>query len=283
MPSPSATPTPITPPRCPLIDARTGLIAREWYMFFLSMFQTATTVEDGILGPNSESLLASYDAALQTLAQQTESAPTNDAVIGQLADLKAQVESLQSETAPNTSDLQSQIAILQSQISDLQRTPPQREVKQLCYGQFYDTTTQTAALANTAYPITINSVDMAYGIYAAVPSAAMYVYESGIYWFVFSIQLDKSSGGTGNFWIWFRVNGVDIPNTASQVQVQGNNAEIFTSTGVFLRLASGDNVELMFAVDDVSIQLKYFPAAAFRPAIPSIIVTATNCIQGLQP
>ena len=31
--------TNITPPRVPLMDARTGLISREWYRFFLSLFQ----------------------------------------------------------------------------------------------------------------------------------------------------------------------------------------------------------------------------------------------------
>jgi hypothetical protein len=31
--------TNVTPPRVPLIDARTGLISREWYRFFLNLFQ----------------------------------------------------------------------------------------------------------------------------------------------------------------------------------------------------------------------------------------------------
>ena len=73
--SPSATPTPITPPRVPLIDARTGLIDRAWYMFFLSLFRTAQFSEDSLLAPNAESLMASYDAALRALEQQTSVQP----------------------------------------------------------------------------------------------------------------------------------------------------------------------------------------------------------------
>ena len=46
MPSPNATPTPITPPRVPLIDPRTGLIDRAWYLFFLSLNDIATNVVD---------------------------------------------------------------------------------------------------------------------------------------------------------------------------------------------------------------------------------------------
>ena len=79
MPSPSATPTPITPPRVPFIDARTGLIDRAWYMFFLSLYRTAdTVVNDSISNLGLESLLASYDAALQTLSQEVQSQPPNE-------------------------------------------------------------------------------------------------------------------------------------------------------------------------------------------------------------
>lgn len=73
--SPSATPTPITPPRVPLIDARTGLIDRAWYMFFLSLFRASQIADDSLLGPDASSLIASYDAALQALAQTTETQP----------------------------------------------------------------------------------------------------------------------------------------------------------------------------------------------------------------
>lgn len=76
MPSPNATPTPITPPRVPLIDPRTGLIDRAWYLFFLSLNDIATGVVDDVnLGVDSISLIASYDQALQTLAQEVETLP----------------------------------------------------------------------------------------------------------------------------------------------------------------------------------------------------------------
>ena len=92
MPSPNATPTPITPPRVPLIDPRTGLIDRAWYMFFLSLLNAATIVDDGNLGPSPESLIASYDAALQTLAQTVETQPLQVDLSADLAALKQEVE-----------------------------------------------------------------------------------------------------------------------------------------------------------------------------------------------
>jgi hypothetical protein len=50
--------TNITPPRVPLTDPRTGLIAREWYLFLLSLFnqtgQSAFSLEDIQKGPVTE-------------------------------------------------------------------------------------------------------------------------------------------------------------------------------------------------------------------------------------
>lgn len=49
--------TNITPPRVPLTDPRTGLISREWYRFFLNMFQlvgggqNTTSLSDLLVGP----------------------------------------------------------------------------------------------------------------------------------------------------------------------------------------------------------------------------------------
>lgn len=91
--SPNATPTPITPPRVPLIDARTGLIDRAWYMFFLSLFRSAQFAEDPLLEPNAESLIASYDAALRALEQQTSVQPP----IAGVTELAQEVDQLRQE------------------------------------------------------------------------------------------------------------------------------------------------------------------------------------------
>ena len=76
MPSPNATPTPITPPRVPLIDPRTGLIDRAWYLFFLSLNNAATNIYDSVdIGPSAESLIASYDEALRAVNQELQTLP----------------------------------------------------------------------------------------------------------------------------------------------------------------------------------------------------------------
>jgi hypothetical protein len=116
MPSPNATPTPITPPRVPLIDPRTGLIDRAWYLFFLSLNDIATTVVDDVnLGTDALSLLASYDAALLALTQEVETLPPVvtlpvpdvlgdccSALESQMAEMQKQIEALQVQPIVDT-------------------------------------------------------------------------------------------------------------------------------------------------------------------------------------
>ena len=119
MPSPNATPTPVTPPRVPLIDPRTGLIDRAWYMFFLSLLSAATVVDDGGLGPDSVSLIASYDAALQALAQEVETQPPP---VDLSAELIKQIEA--AGLIDCCSALVSQVAEMQKQLEALNLLPP---------------------------------------------------------------------------------------------------------------------------------------------------------------
>jgi hypothetical protein len=166
-------------------------------------------------------------------------------------------------------------------VEGLQMTPPQREFKRSRYGSFYDTTTQVATVINTATAITFNTTDLSQGVFLSTTSRVM-VDTEGIYDYQISIQLDKTSGGTAEFYIWFRLNGVDVTDSASQIRLQGNNAEIFSSLNYFFDLKAGDYVEIMFSVTDVSVQVAATAAAAPHPGIPSIILTVSNNIGGIQ-
>ena len=116
MPSPNATPTPITPPRVPLIDPRTGLIDRAWYLFFLSLNDIATNVVDDVnLATDSISLIASYDAALLSVNQELQTLPPVvtlpvpdvltdccSALESQVAEMQKQIEALQVQPIVDT-------------------------------------------------------------------------------------------------------------------------------------------------------------------------------------
>jgi hypothetical protein len=245
-------------------------------MFFLSLFNTAIVVEQGDLGPNVASLLASYDAALQALAQEVETEPLP---VDLSAELVKQIQTVSLEDC--CSALVSQIAEMQKQIQGLQLTPPPREFKLARYGSFYDTTTQTATTINTAKAITFNTTDLSQGVFLATASRVQ-VDSEGIYDFQISIQLDKTSGGIAEFYIWFRLNGVDVPDSGSQIRIQGNNAEIFSSLNYFFDLKANDYIEIMFSSTSLDVELLSVAATAPVPAIPSIILTVSNNIGGFQ-
>jgi hypothetical protein len=73
-----------------------------------------------------------------------------------------------------------------------------------------------------------------------------------------------------------------VPNSNSQLRLQGNNAEQLATIGYFFPLNAGDYVEVMYAVDDVTVVVQAFASSAFYPAVPSIILTVSNNIEGVQ-
>jgi hypothetical protein len=143
------------------------------------------------------------------------------------------------------------------------------------YGAFHDTTTQSAAATGTGYAVTFNATDLSNDVTIGTPTSRIVVTNAGIYNFQFSLQLDKSSGAAGHAYIWARVNGVDIANSASEVAVQGTVAETIAAWNFVLPMNVDDYFQLMWSVDDNKIQLKAVAAAAPVPAIPSAILTAT--------
>jgi hypothetical protein len=107
----------ITPPRVPLVDANTGLISRAWYLFFLALNNVANAVvDDPAVGPSAESLIASYDALLQTLTQEVQTQPSFSDTVSQMAEMQKQVEAL--------AVLPAQITAMLSQLADVSAMNP---------------------------------------------------------------------------------------------------------------------------------------------------------------
>ena len=171
-----------------------------------------------------------------------------------------------------------QIAELAQQVALLSQAPPVEQKKSPRYGTFYDTTTQAAAAINTAYGVTFNSTDLSFGVRIGTPASRIYVDSEGVYNFQFSLQLDKVSGGVGLFYLWARINGVDQTNSATQIRIQGNNAESVAAWNFVYKMTAGDYLELMWAVDTTDITIQTFAAAPPVPGIPSAILTVTNNI-----
>lgn len=156
--------------------------------------------------------------------------------------------------------------------------PAPLELIRHTYGSFYDTTTQTPAVVNTAYAITFNTTDLSYGVYIGSPTSRIYVIADGVYNFQFSAQVDNTSGGNHLIYIWYRVNGVDAAYSASQVRLKGTDGELVAAWNFMVKLKAGDYFELMYSATDTSVQILAQAAAAPVPAIPSVILTVTDNI-----
>jgi hypothetical protein len=107
----------ITPPRVPLIDPRTGLIDRAWYLFFLSLNNVAANADDGsAIAPSPEALIASYDALLQTLTQDVATQPGLEGLVSQVAEMQKQIDGL--------ALLPAQVTAMLSQLADVSAMNP---------------------------------------------------------------------------------------------------------------------------------------------------------------
>lgn len=143
------------------------------------------------------------------------------------------------------------------------------------YGSFYSTQTQNALAANTPYAMTVNNTAASNQI-AVLNNSRITFKNRGVYNIQFSAQIDQSSGTAHYIWIWFRKNGVDIPDSTSKISLQGNKTELVPAWNFIVNVLGGDYVEIMWAVEDTAVELLYEAATAFCPAIPSVIITAVS-------
>ena len=164
-----------------------------------------------------------------------------------------------------------------SALPDPAMVPPVAPAKRVGVGTFASLVTQIALLPNVDYPIDLDVVDIERGIWRdSVNTSRVYVADGGIFNFQFSAQLDNTTGGAHRIWLWPRISGVDVPDSASQVRIQGNNAELVAAWNWVLRLAPGEYFEIVYAVSAVALEIVTFPAAGVVPAIPSVILTVTQ-------
>jgi hypothetical protein len=151
------------------------------------------------------------------------------------------------------------------------------------FGSFYSTVTQTNPVANTRNLITVNStvytnqINLGGATSAVTPPSysRIYIGATGVYNIQFSVQADKTGGGADSMYIWLRVNGVDVPNSASKVVISGPNAETIPAWNFMIILQEGDYFELAWSSADTNMVLAAVAAAAPVPSIPSVIITVT--------
>jgi hypothetical protein len=141
------------------------------------------------------------------------------------------------------------------------------------HASYYDTTTQTNPVADTVNLFTYNSVVSEFKITRGVPTSKIFINETGVFNFQFSAQLDKSGGGASAVYIWPRINGVNVPDSATKIVIDGPNNEIVPAWNFVLVMEAGDYFELAWQSADTAVIIPYVVASGNIPAIPSIIMT----------
>jgi hypothetical protein len=145
----------------------------------------------------------------------------------------------------------------------------------IAHASYYDTTTQTNPVANQVNLFRYNSVVSEFGITRGVPTSKIFVSNTGVYNFQFSAQIDKTVSGVDQMWIWPRINGVNVPDSATKVNIQGSAEAEVAAWNFLLVMQAGDYFELAWQSPEDDMIILAEPAASNYPGIPSIILTVT--------
>lgn len=155
------------------------------------------------------------------------------------------------------------------------------------YGSYYDTTTQTAALANTAYAMKFNSTaskindgPLQYGVYIGSPDSRIYVDNTGTYNIQFSAQFISTNSSSKDVHIWLSVNGTSVPDSATKITLSGTSNAYVAAWNFVVSLTAGDYFELYWETTNTNVSILATTASGNIPAIPSVILTVTSIVGG---
>ena len=141
-------------------------------------------------------------------------------------------------------------------------------------GSFYDNTTQTAT-ANTPTAMLISQIGFLNNV-ALSGTTGMQVNDAGYYNVQFSAQVYRTTGSSSqHIDIWLRVNGTDVANSNSRLNVNDHAIYHVAAWNWFLLLAASDVVEIMWATTSATIELRSEVANLIipHPETPSVIAT----------
>ena len=150
-------------------------------------------------------------------------------------------------------------------------------------GAFYDTTNQSAT-ANTPTAITLNGTYITDNISIGSPTSRVVITNANTYSITFSLQLTNPDVASDRVYCWLRVNGTDVANSNSAVDVPGKHAGIDGSSvlavNFFYTFTAGDYFELVWMTTNGTTSITTIPASVTPayPAAPGVILTVSDNI-----
>ena len=144
------------------------------------------------------------------------------------------------------------------------------------HGAFQSTVDQTAALANTAYAMTLNTTDYANGVSVA-SSSRITVADSGIWNLQWSGQFENPDSQDHDVRVWLKINGSVVVGSTGFFAVPSKhgsvNGHALVGWNYFLSLNASDYVELWWETDSTQVSIQAYPAAGNYPSTASLIAT----------
>jgi hypothetical protein len=142
------------------------------------------------------------------------------------------------------------------------------------YGSFSSSVDQPFA-PGAPIVVTYNTTEASNGV-SVVANTQLTVSVTGVYSFTLSPQLLHTGGGTETIIFWARLNGTNIPRSASSLEMGNNNNRTLPFIELILPMTAGQYVEWVFySAVGTNLSLEHFnevigPPVSI-PAIPSVI------------
>ena len=149
------------------------------------------------------------------------------------------------------------------------------------HGAFSSSVDQTGSITSGT-AMTFNSTDITDGV-TLVSGTRLTVPKIGTYNIQFSAQFENVENTQEIVTIWFRVNGVDVPNSATNITIPSRKNAFINGYGVaswniFLDLTANQYVEIVWLPAVATLTMQHLPASTTPayPAIPSVIATVNQ-------
>lgn len=147
------------------------------------------------------------------------------------------------------------------------------------YGCFTNNTDQLSPSVGSTAVVVYDTTEEASGVYLA-SSSRLYVRNYGIYNVQFSLQLVNLANAPEYADVWFRLNGTDVPRSASRFDIParksaGVPSHVVGTVNTFIEMQAGDYVQIAGTTSSTDVTLEHYAADTVipRPAIPAAIVT----------
>ena len=146
------------------------------------------------------------------------------------------------------------------------------------YGAFQSTVDQTAAATNTAYAMTLNTIDYANGVSVA-SNSRITVADAGIWNLQWSGQFENPDSQDHDARVWLKINGTVVTGSTGFFAVPSKHGSVNGHTLVgwnyFLSLNANDYVELWWETDSTMVTIQTYAASGNYPSTASLIATMT--------